>query len=132
MLASLARALAQHGEQGDVALLLKTMAQVPSTLGRQQIVLGCARLLGSYEMLYALLTAEETQRDRLIERALAPRLREKPELSDALRAYAYGDYSSAIQIVLNAMPRHPRLRLLEPAPPTLEAWLLVVSVIGSG
>lgn len=132
VLASLARALAQHGEQGDVALLLKTMAQVPSTLGRQQIVLGCARLLGSYEMLYALLTAEETQRDRLIERALAPRLREKPELSDALRAYAYGDYSSAIQIVLNAMPRHPRLRLLEPAPPTLEAWLLVVSVIGSG
>ena len=71
----------------------------------------------------------EPRRDRLIEKALALRLREKPELSDALRAYAYGDYGSALQILRHTMPRHPRLQQLAHAPDCLESWLLAVSVI---
>jgi len=128
VLASLARALARHGAPEDIERLLQAMTRVPSPIARQQIALGCAELLGSYETLYALLTAEEAQRDRLIERALAPRLREKPELSDAIRAYAYGDYSTALQILLSAMPRHPRLQALTRAHANLETWLLAVSL----
>ena len=68
-------------------------------------------------------------RSRLIEKALALRLREKPELSDALRAYAYGDYGSALQILRHAMPDHTPLQKLAHAPDCLESWLLAVSVI---
>lgn len=131
VLVSLVRALARHGEPKDVGRMLKTLTRVNSPIARQQIVLACAQLLGSQESLYALLTAEEPQRDRLIERALAGRLREKPDLADALRAYAYGDYSSALQILLSALPRHPRLRAIENAPATVETWLLAVSLAGT-
>ena len=48
---------------------------------------------------------------------------------DALRAYAYGDYGSALQILRHTMPRHPRLQQLAHAPDCLESWLLAVSVI---
>ncbi len=128
-IAALARALAHHGTEEEVPLLVDALARGGSPLMRQQIALAIARLLQRDDTLYALLTADEMTRDRLIERALAPRLRELPALSDALRAYAYGDYGSAIQILLNAMPRHPRLHWLRHAPPTLETWLLTVSLI---
>ncbi len=128
VLASLARAIAKHGSVEDVPLLLSVLKRAESPLARQQIVLNCARLLGCYERLYGLLTADETQRDRLVERALAPRMREHPELSDALRAYAYGDYGSALQILRTTL-RHPQLELLDDAPPTLEVWLLGISVL---
>lgn len=129
VVAALARALAQHGDTNDIEPLLHAMAQAQSPLARQQIALSVARLLDRYDSFYALLTADEPRRDRLIEKALALRLREKPELSDALRAYAYGDYGSALQILRTAMPHHPRLKLLEHAPDCLESWLLAVSVI---
>ncbi len=129
VLASLARALSKHGTPDDLPLLLSILGRVSSPLARQQIALHCARLLGCYERLYALLTADESQRDRLIERALAPRMREHPALSDALRAYAYGDYSSALHILRTSLQHHPQLNLLDHAPPTLEVWLLAVSVI---
>jgi HEAT repeat protein/MFS-type transporter involved in bile tolerance (Atg22 family) len=129
VVAALARALAQHGSPDDVPLLVEALAREHSPLVRQQVALAMARLFGREETLYALFTAEEMARDRLIERALAPRLRELPALSDALRAYAYGDYGSAIQILLNAMPHHPRLHWLRQAPPALETWLLAVSLI---
>lgn len=129
VITALARALARHGAEEDVPLLIDALTRGGSPLMRQQIALAIARLLQRDETLYALLTADEMTRDRLIERALAPRLRELPALSDALRAYAYGDYGSAMQILLNAMPRHPRLHWLRHAPPTLETWLLAVSVI---
>ncbi len=129
VLPALTRALARHGSTDDIPLLLEALGRSGSPLARQQIALAIAHLLQREEALYALLTADEMHRDRLIERALAPRLRELPDLSDALRAYTYGDYGSAIQIVLNAMPRHPRLRWLHHAPPTLESWLLTVSLI---
>lgn len=74
--------------------------------------------MGSYETLYALLTAEEAQS-------------EKPELFGAIRAYAYGDYSTALQILLSAMPRHPCLQALTRAPANLETWLLAVSLVGN-
>ncbi|MGQ9900771.1 MAG: MFS transporter [Fimbriimonadales bacterium] len=129
VLAVLARALARHGTTDDIDLLLRKMAGVESPLARQQIALSVAQLMGRYDSLYALLTADEPRRDRLIEKALALRLREKPELSDALRAYAYGDYGSALQIVRQAMPHHPRLQQLAAAPDCLESWLLTVSAI---
>ena len=129
VLAALARALARHGTTDDIEPLLRKMAGVESPLARQQIALSVAQLMGRYDSLYTLLTADEPRRDRLIEKALALRLREKPELSDALRAYAYGDYGSALQIVRQAMPRHPRLQQLTAAPDCLESWLLTVSVI---
>ncbi|MCS7066958.1 MAG: HEAT repeat domain-containing protein, partial [Fimbriimonadales bacterium] len=129
VIAALARALAHHGSQDDIPLLLDALTRGSSPLMRQQIALAIARLLQRDELLYALLTADEMTRDRLIERALAPRLRESPALSDALRAYAYGDYGSAIEILLNALPRHPRLHWLRHAPPSLETWLLAISVI---
>ncbi|MGQ9657217.1 MAG: MFS transporter [Fimbriimonadales bacterium] len=129
VLAVLARALARHGTTDDIDLLLRKMAGVESPLARQQIALSVAQLMGRYDSLYTLLTADEPRRDRLIEKALALRLREKPELSDALRAYAYGDYGSALQIVRQAMPHHPRLQQLAAAPDCLESWLLTVSAI---
>lgn len=129
VLAALARALARHGTTDDIEPLLRRMAGVESPLARQQIALSVAQLMERYDSLYTLLTADEPRRDRLIEKALALRLREKPELSDALRAYAYGDYGSALQIVRQAMPRHPRLQQLAAAPDCLESWLLTVSVI---
>jgi HEAT repeat protein/Na+/melibiose symporter-like transporter len=129
VMAALARALAYHGSPDDLPLLMETLARGLSPLVRQQIALAIARLLQRDETLYALLTADEMSRDRLIERVLAPRLRELPALSDALRAYAYGDYGSAIQILLDSMPHHPRLHWLRHAPPTLESWLLAVSLI---
>ncbi len=129
VMATLARALSAHGSPDDLPVLIETLARSPSPLLRQQVALAIARLLQRDETLYALLTADEMARDRLIERALAPRLRELPDLSDALRAYAYGDYGSAVQILLNAMPHHPRLHWLRQAPPTLESWLLAVSLI---
>jgi HEAT repeat protein/MFS family permease len=129
VMAALARALAHHGSPDDLPVLIETLARSSSPLLRQQVALAIARVLQRDETLYALLTADEMARDRLIERALAPRLRELPALSDALRAYAYGDYGSAIQILLNAMPHHPRLHWLRHAPPTLESWLLAVSLI---
>jgi HEAT repeat protein len=129
VMATLARALSAHGSPDDLPVLIETLARSPSPLLRQQVALAIARVLQRDETLYALLTADEMARDRLIERVLAPRLRELPDLSDALRAYAYGDYGSAIQILLNAMPHHPRLHWLRHAPPTLESWLLAVSLI---
>jgi HEAT repeat protein/MFS family permease len=129
VMATLARALSAHGSPDDLPVLIETLARSPSPLLRQQVALTIARVLQRDETLYALLTADEMARDRLIERVLAPRLRELPDLSDALRAYAYGDYGSAIQILLNAMPHHPRLHWLRHAPPTLESWLLAVSLI---
>lgn len=129
VLAALARALARHGTTDDIKPLLRKMAGVESPLARQQIALSVAQLMERYDSLYTLLTADEPRRDRLIEKALALRLREKPELSDALRAYAYGDYGSALQIVRQAMPHHPRLQQLAAAPDCLESWLLTVSVI---
>ncbi|MDW8105961.1 MAG: MFS transporter [Armatimonadota bacterium] len=129
VLAQLARALAQHGEAQDVALLLSQLGRAESGLARQQIALSTAQLLGCYEPLYALLTADEVRRDQLIERALAGLMRERPELSDALRAYAYGDYGSALQILRRALPHHPRLQLLSHAPECLETWLLAVSML---
>lgn len=129
VVAALARALAQHGNTHDIEPLLHAMAQAQSPLARQQIALSVARLLGRYELFYTLLTTDEPRRDRLIEKALALRLREKPELSDALRAYAYGDYGSALQILRAALPNHPRLKRLEHAPDCLESWLLAVSVV---
>ena len=129
VLAALARALARHGCTEDVEPLLRLLARVESPLARQQIVLSVAQLMGRYDTLYALLTADEPRRDRLIEKALASRLRENPELSDALRAYAYGDYGSALQILRHALPRHPRLQKLAHAPDCLESWLLAVSLI---
>jgi hypothetical protein len=89
--------------------LLQQLTRAKSPLARQQIALSAAQLMGRYDTLYALLTADEARRDRLIEKALALRLRENPELSDALRAYAYGDYGSALQI---SAPR-----LTEPSAP---------------
>ncbi|GIV06892.1 MAG: hypothetical protein KatS3mg017_0094 [Fimbriimonadales bacterium] len=129
VIAPLARALAQHSDTSAIEPLLQAMAQTPSSLARQQIALSIARLLGRYDSLYTLLTADEPRRDHLIEKALAMRMREKPELSDALRAYAYNDYGSALQIVRAAMPNHPRLQRLERAPDCFESWLLAVSVI---
>ncbi|MCS7301436.1 MAG: MFS transporter, partial [Fimbriimonadales bacterium] len=129
VIAPLARALARHGDERDIELLLRQMARVHSPLARQQIALSVAQLLGRYDSLYTLLTADEPRRDRLIEKALAGRLREQPELSDALRAYAYGDYGSALQILRNALPRHPHLQRLHHAPDCLESWLLAVSAL---
>ncbi|MCS7272638.1 MAG: MFS transporter [Fimbriimonadales bacterium] len=129
VLAQLARALARHGEAQDVARLLPQMGRAESGLARQQIALSAAQLLGRYDTLYALLTADEARRDQLIERALAGLMRDQPELSDALRAYAYGDYGSALQILRHALPHHPRLQLLDHAPDCLETWLLAVSVL---
>jgi len=129
VIAALARALAHHGSAEDIPRLVSALARDSSSLMRQQIALAMAHLLQRDTTLYALLTADEMTRDRLVERALAPRLRELPALSDALRAYAYGDYSSALQTLLNAMPHHPRLHWLRQAPPTLETWLLAVSLI---
>ncbi len=129
VIAPLARALAKHGDERDIELLLRWMARAESPLARQQIALSVAQLLERYDSFYTLLTADEPRRDRLIEKALALRLREKPELSDAVRAYAYGDYGGALQILRNALPRHPRLQLLRHAPDCLESWLLAVSVI---
>ncbi|GBC92104.1 hypothetical protein HRbin15_00568 [bacterium HR15] len=129
VVAILARALARHGSEMDIPLLVDALTRSHSPIGRQQIALSIARLLQRHDKLYALFTAEEMVRDRLIERALAPRLRESPALLDALRAYAYGDYGSAIQILLNTLPHHPRLRWLRHAPPTLETWLLAVSLV---
>ncbi|MEN3002674.1 MAG: MFS transporter [Armatimonadota bacterium] len=129
VLAALARALAHHGSPDDIPLLLDALGRGHSPLMRQQVALAVARLLQRDERLYTLLTADEMARDRLIEKALAPRLRELPALSDALRAYAYGDYGSALQILLDSMPHHPRLRWLRHAPPSLETWLLAVSLI---
>lgn len=129
VIAPLARALAKHGDERDIPPLLQAMAQASSPLARQQIALSVAQLLGRYDSFYTLLTADEPRRDRLIEKALALRLREKPELSDAIRAYAYGDYGSALQILRNALPRHPQLQQLQHAPDCLESWLLAVSVI---
>ncbi|MCS7190284.1 MAG: MFS transporter, partial [Fimbriimonadales bacterium] len=129
VLTQLARALAQHGDDSDVPTLLSLLARVPSALARQQIALSIAQMLGCYDSFYTLLTADELRRDQLIERALATRLREHPELSDALRAYAYGDYGSALQILRHALPNHPRLQQLARAPDGLESWLLAVSVI---
>ena len=128
-MAPLARALSAHGSRDDLPVLIETLARSPSPLLRQQVALAIARVLQRDETLYALLTADEMARDRLIERVLAPRLRELPALSDALRAYAYGDYGSAIEILLNAMPHHPLLHWLRHAPPTLESWLLAVSLL---
>jgi HEAT repeat protein len=127
--AAVARALAQHGNTGDIQLLLQRMARVESPLARQQVALSVAQLMGRYDTLYTLLTADEPRRDRLVEKALALRLRENPELSDALRAYAYGDYGSALQILRHALPNHPHLQQLAHAPDSLESWLLAVSVI---
>jgi HEAT repeat protein len=129
VLAALARALARHGCPEDVEPLLRLLARVESPLARQQIVLSVAQLMGRYDTLYALLTADEPRRDRLVEKALASRLRENPELSDALRAYAYGDYGSALQILRHALPSHPHLQPLAHAPDCLESWLLAVSLI---
>jgi HEAT repeat protein/MFS-type transporter involved in bile tolerance (Atg22 family) len=129
VLAALARALARHGSPDDIEPLLQRMTHAESPLARQQIALSVAQLMGRYDSLYTLLTADEPRRDRLIEKALALRLREKPELSDALRAYAYGDYGSALQILRHAMPDHTPLQKLAHAPDCLEAWLLAVSVI---
>jgi len=129
VLAALARALAQHGSPDDIEPLLQRMAHAESPLARQQIALSVARLMGRYDSLYTLLTADEPRRDRLIEKALALRLRETPELSDALRAYAYGDYGSALQILRHAMHDHTHLKQLAHAPDCLESWLLAVSVI---
>ncbi len=129
VLAPLARALARHGDESDLDALLRQMARAESPLARQQIALSVAQLLDRYDSLYTLLTADEPRRDRLIEKALALRLREQPELSDALRAYAYGDYGSALQILQNALPHHPRVQRLRHAPACLESWLLAVSVI---
>ncbi|MCX7925838.1 MAG: HEAT repeat domain-containing protein, partial [Fimbriimonadales bacterium] len=129
VIAPLARALARHGDERDIERLLRAMAQAQSALARQQIALSVACLLERYDSFYTLLTADEPRRDRLIEKAIATRLREHPELSDALRAYAYGDYGSALQILRNALPRHPQLQRLAHAPDCLESWLLAVSVI---
>jgi HEAT repeat protein len=128
-LAALARALARHGNEDDTELLLQQLTRAKSPLARQQIALSAAQLMGRYDTLYALLTADEARRDRLIEKALALRLRENPELSDALRAYAYGDYGSALQILRHALPSHPHLQPLAHAPDCLESWLLAVSLI---
>jgi len=129
VLPQLARALAQHGDERDVEQLLRQMGRVESDLARQQIALSVAQLLGRYDALYALLTADEARRDRLIEKALAGLMREQPELSDALRAYAYGDYGSALQILRHSLPHHPHLQRLNAAPDCLESWLLAVSLI---
>jgi HEAT repeat protein/MFS family permease len=129
VLAALARALARHGNEDDTELLLQQLTRAKSPLARQQIALSAAQLMGRYDTLYALLTADEARRDRLIEKALALRLRENPELSDALRAYAYGDYGSALQILRHALPNHPHLQPLAHAPDCLESWLLAVSLI---
>ncbi|MDM7461844.1 MAG: MFS transporter [bacterium] len=129
VIAPLARALAKHGDEADIEPILRQMACAESPLARQQIALSAAQLMGRYDSLYTLLTADEPRRDRLVEKALALRLRELPEISDALRAYAYGDYGSALQILRQAMPRHPRLQQLAHAPDCLESWLLAISVL---
>ena len=128
-LAALARALARHGNEDDIEPLLQQITRAKSPLARQQIALSVAHLMGRYDSLYTLLTVDEPRRDRLIEKALAVRLRENPELSDALRAYAYGDYGSALQILRHALPSHPHLQQLAHAPDCLESWLLAVSLI---
>jgi HEAT repeat protein len=128
-LAALARALARHGNEDDIEPLLQQITRAKSPLARQQIALSVAHLMGRYDSLYTLLTVDEPRRDRLIEKALAVRLRENPELSDALRAYAYGDYGSALQILRHALPNHPHLQPLAHAPDCLESWLLAVSLI---
>jgi hypothetical protein len=124
VLAALARALARHGNEDDIEPLLQQITRAKSPLARQQIALSVAHLMGRYDSLYTLLTVDEPRRDRLIEKALAVRLRENPELSDALRAYAYGDYGSALQILRHALPSHPHLQQLAHAPDCLESWLL--------
>jgi len=129
VLTNLARAIAQHGALGDLPLLAQGMARVQSPLARQQVALSIARLAGQYERLYALLTADEMGRDRLLERLLAPHLREHPELSDALRAYAYGDYRTAWQTLLSVYPDHPLLTAIRAVPDCVESWLLAVSLI---
>jgi hypothetical protein len=129
VLAAMARALAQHGSADDIGLLLQQMAYAPSPLARQQVALSIAHLMGRYDTLYALLTADELRRDQLIEKTLAARLRESPALSDALRAYAHGDYSCALQTLCHAMPHHTPLQQLAHAPNCIESWLLAVSVV---
>jgi len=129
VLAAMARALAQHGSADDIGLLLQQMAHAPSPLARQQVALSIAHLMGRYDTLYALLTADELRRDQLIEKTLAARLRESLALSDALRAYAHGDYSCALQTLCHAMPHHTPLQQLAHAPNCIESWLLAVSVV---
>jgi HEAT repeat protein len=128
-LAALAQALGQHGSEEDISLLLNLLPQCDSLVGRQTIALAVAQLLGIEDHLYPLLTADDLTRDRLIERALQPFVRDKPALSDALRAYALGAYSTALHTLLDALPDHPRLQKIRHAPPRLETWLLAVACL---
>lgn len=132
VLPALAQALGQHGSEEDVPFLLQLMQRCDSLVGRQTIALAIAQLMGIEDQLYPLLTADELTRDRLIERALQPFVRDKPALSDALRAYALGAYSTALHTLLDALPDHPRLQKLRTAPPRLETWLLAVACLYGG
>lgn len=132
VMSALAQALGQHGTEQDIPLLLTLLPQCDSRVGRQTIALAIAQLMNVEEQLYLLLTADDLARDRLIERALQPFTRDQPALSDALRAYALGAYSTALHTLMDALPDHPRLKILQNAPPSFETWLLAVACLYAG
>lgn len=128
-LAALAYALATHGAEEDVPLLVPLLARCGSPLARRRIALAIGRLWQIQERLYLLLTTDELRRDRQLERLLEPLIREQPGITDALRAYAYGDYGAALQILAQSLPENERLNALRQAPSLLESWLIAVSAV---
>jgi len=129
VMAAFAQALGQHGSEEDIPVLLALLQRCDSRVGRQSVALAVAQLMDLEEPFYLLLTADDLTRDRLIERALQPFTRDHPALSDALRAYALGAYSTAMHTLTDALPDHPRLQIIRHAPPRLETWLLAVACL---
>jgi len=95
-----AYALGAVGEESDLGLILTEACQTVSMMTRVRCLLGAARLLGVEHKVYPIVMMEDFVRDKAVMDKLAPAIRTKPWIKEAMTLFAEGREQEAMNVLV--------------------------------